>query len=115
MTWLVLGEGFTWVTQDKERDIAMARKGWVCVREMLRDPSYGLVILDEITYPLRYGYLDLTEVMADIAARPAHQHVVLTGRGAPSVLVETADTVTEMADVKHAFRAGIKAQAGIDL
>ncbi len=85
------------------------------VRRMLSDPSLHLVILDELTYPLKYGYLDTATILADLAARPPMQHVVVTGRGAPPALIEAADTVTEMRDVKHAYHAGVKAQPGIDL
>ena len=113
--WHVLGEGFTWDTQDKSRDIAKAREGWEIARKMLSDPSFDLVVLDELTYTLNYGYLDADQVLADIAARPAMQHVVVTGRAASDALLAAADTVTEMQDVKHAWRAGIKAQPGIDL
>ncbi len=113
--WHVLGEGFTWDTQDRERDIAKAREGWEVARRMLSDASFNLVILDELTYTMNYGYLDSDRVMADIAARPHGQHVVVTGRAASDALIAAADTVTEMADVKHAWRAGIKAQPGIDL
>jgi len=115
VTWHVLGEGFTWETQNLERDIATAKQGWEIVRGMLQDPAFNLVILDELTYPLKYGYLDLESVLQDINNRPAMQHVVVTGRGAPAALVEAADTVTELMDVKHAYRAGVKAQPGIDL
>ena len=115
VTWLVLGEGFTWETQDRARDAATAHRGWAQASEMLRDPSLALVILDELTYPLNYGWLDLDQVLADLAARPAGQHVVITGRAAPEALRAAADTLTEMADVKHAFRAGVRAQKGIDL
>lgn len=113
--WHVLGEGFTWDTQDRERDIATARQGWEIVRRMLQEPTVHLVILDELTYPLKYGYLDLETVLQDLQNRPAMQHVVVTGRGAPAALIEVADTVTELMDVKHAYRAGVKAQPGIDL
>jgi cob(I)alamin adenosyltransferase len=113
--WRVLGEGFTWETQDLERDTAVAREGWETARAMLADPAYGLVVLDELTYPLRYGYLDIERVLADLAARPPMQHVVVTGRGAPERLIDAADTVTEMRDVKHAYAAGVRAQPGIDL
>ncbi|MGX2030487.1 cob(I)yrinic acid a,c-diamide adenosyltransferase [Methylocaldum gracile] len=113
--WRVLGEGFTWETQDLERDTAVAREGWETARAMLTDPGYGLVVLDELTYPLKYGYLDIGSVLADLAARPPMQHVVVTGRGAPQGLIDAADTVTEMRDVKHAYGAGVRAQAGIDL
>jgi cob(I)alamin adenosyltransferase len=112
--WLVLGEGFTWETQNLERDIATAQRGWEQVRTMLRDPAFDLVVLDELTYPLKYGWLQMDAVLADLRARPPMQHVVITGRAAPPALREAADTVSELQDVKHAFRAGIKAQRGID-
>ncbi len=113
--WQVLGDGFTWDTQDRERDIATARRGWAVAQRMLTDPSFNLVVLDEITYLLSYGYLDQDAVLDAIAARPAMQHVVVTGRGAAPALIELADTVSEIADVKHAYRAGVKAQKGVDL
>lgn len=113
--WQVLGEGFTWDTQDRERDTQKAQEGWEVAKKMLRDPSCQLVILDELTYPLKYGYLNLEAVLQDIKNRPVMQHVVVTGRSAPPALIEAADTVTELMDVKHAYRAGIKAQPGIDL
>jgi len=113
--WHVLGEGFTWNTQDRERDIEVAQAGWAITKKILNNPDIGLVILDELTYPLKYGYLDEASVLADIAARPSMQHAVITGRGASKALIEIADTVSEIADIKHAYRAGIKAQAGIDL
>jgi len=115
VTWLVLGEGFTWETQDRARDAETAQWGWTQARALLRDPALGLVVLDELTYPLKYGWLDIAEVLTDLATRPAGQHVVITGRGAPEALCEAADTLTQMDDIKHAFRAGIKAQRGIDL
>ena len=113
--WHVLGEGFTWDTQNLARDIETAQRGWDLTRALLRDPTLGLVVLDELTYPLKYGWLDLKTVLDDLAARPAMQHVVVTGRAAPEALVEAADTVTELWDLKHAFRAGVRAQKGIDL
>lgn len=113
--WHVLGEGFTWDTQDRERDIAKAEEGWAIARRMLSDPTFNLIILDELTYTMNYGYLDTTQILADIAARPSMQHVVVTGRAASDALINFADTVTEMTDVKHAWRAGIKAQPGIDM
>ncbi|MDP2434054.1 MAG: cob(I)yrinic acid a,c-diamide adenosyltransferase [Pseudomonadota bacterium] len=113
--WHVLGEGFTWDTQNLERDIATAKQGWEVAQRMLRDPGIGLVVLDELTYLLSYGWLDTVEVLADLAARPAMQHVVVTGRAASQALCDAADTVSEIADVKHAYRAGVKAQAGVDL
>lgn len=115
VVWHVLGEGFTWETQNLARDIETAQQGWAVVREMLRNPELGLIILDELTYPLAYGWLNLDDVLADLAARPAMQHVVITGRGAPKELCDAADTVTEMQDIKHAFRAGVRAQSGVDL
>jgi cob(I)alamin adenosyltransferase len=113
--WHVLGEGFTWDTQDGERDINTAQAGWKVAQKMLNNPEINLVILDELTYTMKYGYLDTVQILADIAARPPMQHVVITGRGAPQDLIDVADTVSEIADVKHAWRAGIKAQPGIDL
>lgn len=113
--WEVLGEGFTWDTQNLERDIETARKGWSVVKEMLNDQSIGLIVLDELTYPLKFGWLDLDEVLADLKARPAMQHVIITGRAAPQGLCDAADTVSEISDVKHAFRAGVRAQKGVDL
>lgn len=111
----VMGEGFTWETQDKERDIAAASAAWEKVVEMLRDPTVDLILLDELNIALKYKYLDLAQVMRDLQARPAMQHVVITGRGAPAELIAIADTVTDMGVVKHAFEAGIKAQKGIEL
>lgn len=113
--WHVLGEGFTWETQNRERDIKTAQTGWTITKQMLSNPAIALVILDELTYPMKYGYLDEATVLSDIAARPPMQHVVITGRGASKALIDMADTVSEIGDIKHAYRAGIKAQAGIDL
>lgn len=115
IVWHVLGEGFTWDTQDLERDTATAQRGWAIVQEMLRDPSLDLIVLDELTYPLKFGWLDTKMVIHDLKNRPPMQHVVITGRAAPDALCEAADTVTEMQDIKHAFRLGIQAQKGIDL
>ncbi len=113
--WHVLGEGFTWETQNLARDIETARRGWDVARELLHDSTLGLVVLDELTYPLKYGWLDLKTVLDDLAGRPPVQHVVVTGRAAPQALIEAADTVTELRDIKHAFRAGVRAQKGVDL
>ena len=113
--WHVLGEGYTWDTQDLERDIATAQRGWEVARRLLADPGIGLVVLDELTYLLSYGWLETAAVLADLAARPPMQHVVVTGRAAPQALLDAADTVSEIVDVKHAWRAGVKAQAGVDL
>jgi len=109
-----MGEGYTWETQDRERDIAKAGEAWEQARRFLGDPSYGLVVLDELNIALKYRYLDVHTVIADLLDRPAMQHVVVTGRGAPPELIEVADTVTEMNVVKHAFKAGIAAQAGTE-
>ncbi|WP_127110726.1 cob(I)yrinic acid a,c-diamide adenosyltransferase [Pararhodobacter zhoushanensis] len=110
-----MGEGFTWETQDKARDIAAAQRGWEKAKELIRDPSVQMVLLDEINIALRYEYLDLAEVVAFLRdEKPFMTHVVLTGRNAKPELTEIADLVTEMAVVKHPFRAGIKAQAGVE-
>lgn len=115
VNWQVLGDGFTWDTQDKAGDTATAERGWQVAQGFLRDPDLHLVVLDELTYLLKYGYLDAAQVCADLTARPPMQHVVITGRAAPDCLLEIADTISEIADVKHAFRAGVRAQPGIDL
>lgn len=113
--WHVLGDGFTWNTQDRTQDIATSEAGWQVAQTLLQDPSYDLVVLDELTYLLQYHYLNVDDVLDDIQNKPPAQHVVVTGRGAIDELVELADTVSEIADVKHAYRDGIKAQRGIDL
>lgn len=115
VVWHVLGEGFTWDTQNLARDTETAQQGWTVVQTMLQDPMLDLIVLDELTYLLKYGWLDLSVVLNDLNNRPPMQHVVITGRAAPDGLCEAADTVTEMRDIKHAFRSGIKAQKGIDL
>lgn len=109
-----MGEGFTWETQDKERDIAAAGRAWETARELLTDPGYAMVILDELNIALRYGYVPLEPVLEALAARPPTQHVVVTGRNAPDALIEKADLVTEMTLIKHPFRSGIKAQKGVE-
>lgn len=112
----VMGEGYTWDTQDRERDVAAAEAAWAEARRMLRDPDYKLVVLDELNIALRYEYLDLDAVLDDLQERPEMQHVVVTGRYAPKPLIELADTVTEMKVVKHAFKdLGVKAQKGVEL
>ncbi|MCO5399822.1 cob(I)yrinic acid a,c-diamide adenosyltransferase [Ralstonia sp. 21MJYT02-11] len=111
----VMGEGYTWETQDRTRDIEKAQAAWACARELLSDPSIGLVLLDELNIALKYHYLDVQTVLADLRARPAAQHVVITGRGAPPELIDAADTVTDMTLVKHAFSQGIQAQPGVEL
>ncbi|GGX82468.1 cob(I)yrinic acid a,c-diamide adenosyltransferase [Litchfieldella qijiaojingensis] len=112
----VMGEGYTWDTQDRERDIEAAEAAWKEARRMLGDDTYDLVLLDELNIALRYEYLDLDQVLDDLEARPEMQHVVVTGRYAPQALIDIADTVTEMGVVKHAFKdQGIKAQKGVEL
>jgi cob(I)alamin adenosyltransferase len=109
-----LGEGFTWLSKDIEKDKATAQRCWALCREKIDDGSYDIVILDEITYPINYGWLDIDEVLAALRNRPPDLHVILTGRDAPQQLIDYADLVTEMTEVKHPFQAGIKAQPGID-
>jgi len=110
-----MGEGFTWETQDRDRDIAMARAAWDRARELIRDPRHRMVLLDEINIALRYDYLDIAEVVRFLQEeKPEMTHVVLTGRNARDELIEIADLVTEMELVKHPFRSGIKAQIGVE-
>lgn len=110
----VMGEGYTWETQNRERDVANAEIAWSKAKELLSDPKIGLIVLDELNIALKYKYLDVQRVIEDLQARPAMQHVVITGRGAPPELIAVADTVTEMQLVKHAFAAGIAAQPGVE-
>jgi len=112
--WHVMGEGFTWETQDAARDAAAAQAAWEKAREALADPAVDLVILDEFTYALKYRWLEIEPVLAAFAARPAMQHLIVTGRAAPQELIESADTVTDMTLVKHAFQAGVKAMLGVE-
>ena len=110
-----MGEGFTWETQDRERDIAAATAAWEKAKELIRDEQHHMVLLDEINIALRYGYIPLDEVIAFLETeKPEMTHVVLTGRNAADELIEIADLVTEMALVKHPFRSGIKAQIGVE-
>ncbi|MBJ6121732.1 cob(I)yrinic acid a,c-diamide adenosyltransferase [Sphingomonas mollis] len=109
-----MGEGFTWDTQDRARDIATARTAWDEVCRLIDDPDIAVVIADELNIVLRYDYLPLDEVLAAVTARAPMKHIVVTGRNAPDALIEAADLVTEMTQVKHPFRGGIKAQAGIE-
>ena len=111
----VMGEGFTWETQDRERDIRAAAVAWQVALELLRDPTCELLLLDELNIALKHRYLSVEEVVDAVRARPASQHVVITGRGAPPLLVDAADTVTDMQVVKHAFQSGIRAQKGVEL
>ena len=110
----IMGQGFTWDTQDRAQDIAAAEAAWATSVEMLHDPELDLVILDELNIALRYDYLDIDKVVADLNARPRDKHVVITGRNAKPELLAIADLVTEMTLVKHPFEQGIKAQRGID-
>jgi len=109
-----LGEGFTWETQDKTRDIAAAEKAWAAALEMIADPSYSMVILDELNIVLRYDYLPFDAVLSGLSARPENMHVVVTGRNARDELIDAADLVTEMMLLKHPFRSGVKAQVGVE-
>ena len=111
---LRMGEGYTWETQDRARDTQFAQQAWKTASEFLRDASYALVVLDEFNIALQYDYVSLEEVLSALRGRPAMQHVVITGRGGPAALLEEADLVTEMKQVKHPFRKGIKAQPGVE-
>jgi cob(I)alamin adenosyltransferase len=114
VVWHTMGEGFTWETQDLKRDIAAAEKAFEKALELMADETIGLVILDELNIALRYDYLDLEKVVASLVARRPDLHIVVTGRNAKPALIEAADLVTEMSLVKHHFKAGVKAQAGIE-
>jgi cob(I)alamin adenosyltransferase len=114
VTMKAMGEGFTWETQDRTRDVAAARKAWEEAKAMIADPSYRMVLLDELNIVLRYDYLPLDEVVQVLASRPPDTHVIVTGRNAKDEIIEIADLVTEMEFVKHPFRSGVKAQAGIE-
>lgn len=110
----VMGEGYTWETQNRERDVEKAQQAWQRAQVLLSDPAIGLVVLDELNIALKYKYIDVQQVIADLQARPEMQHVVITGRGAPPELIAVADTVTEMQPIKHAFANGIAAQQGVE-
>jgi cob(I)alamin adenosyltransferase len=109
-----MGEGFTWDTQDRQRDLAAARAAWEMAKAMIADPSYGMVLLDELNIVLRYDYLPLDEVLTALRSKPRDLHVIVTGRNAKDELIEIADLVTEMTEIKHPFRSGVKAQKGIE-
>lgn len=111
----VMGEGFTWETQDRDRDIETAQAAWRIAERMLTDPGYDFVLLDELNIALVKEYISIEQVLSAVSSRPPQQHVVITGRAAPAALIDAADTVTEMRVIKHAFKAGIKAQKGIEL
>lgn len=110
----VMGEGFSWDSQDRQRDIAAASAAWEMAKEMIADPDFGLVVLDELNIPLRYDHLDINEVVAGLLAKREDLHVVVTGRNAKDELIEAADMVTDMTMVKHHFRDDVKAQKGIE-
>ncbi|MBC8021300.1 MAG: cob(I)yrinic acid a,c-diamide adenosyltransferase [Methyloceanibacter sp.] len=114
VSWHTMGEGFTWETQDRARDIAAAERAWGKARELMSDPSFSLIILDELNIALRYDYLALDRVLEALSARRSDLHVVVTGRNAKPELIAAADLVTEMMPVKHHFAAGVKAQEGIE-
>jgi cob(I)alamin adenosyltransferase len=109
-----MGEGFTWDTQDRQRDIAAAHAAWESAKQMIADQGYKLILLDELNIVLRYDYLPLDEVIKVLKSKPRDTHVIVTGRNAKDELIEIADLVTEMTEIKHPFRAGVKAQAGIE-
>jgi cob(I)alamin adenosyltransferase len=109
-----MGEGFTWETQDRARDVAAAEAAWAAAKAMMADLSYKMVVLDELNIVLRYDYLALGDVTATLQAKPRDLHVIVTGRNAKPELIEIADLVTEMTEIKHPFKAGVKAQAGIE-
>jgi cob(I)alamin adenosyltransferase len=110
----VMGEGFSWDSQDRQRDIAAANAAWEMAKDMIADPQFGLVVLDELNIPLRYDHLDINEVVAGLKAKPERLHVLVTGRNAKDELIEAADMVTDMTMVKHHFRDDVKAQKGIE-
>ena len=112
--WHTLGEGFTWETQDRARDVAAAERAWLAAQKMMADPAIRLIVLDELNISLRYEHLDIAAVVAALQARRRDLHIVVTGRNAKPELVEAADLVTEMTPVKHHFAAGVKAQEGIE-
>ena len=111
---LSLGEGFTWLTQDFQQDVEKAQHAWEKCREILHDKKYHLVIFDEINYVMKYNFLDVEEIVAELKRKPALKHVILTGNGASDRLIEIADLVTEMKCIKHPYQKGIKAQPGIE-
>src|SRR3954465_13614853 len=112
--WHTLGEGFTWETQDRARDVAAAERAWVAATKMMDDPAIRLIVLDELNITLRYDHLDAAQVIAALQGRRADQHIVVTGRNAKPEMIDAADLVTEMTPVKHHFAAGVKAQEGIE-
>lgn len=112
--WLVMGHGFTWETQDRERDIAAAQQAWCEAEQMLRDERYDMLVFDEMSYMFKYGYLDVEPVVAALEQRHKHQNVIITGRTMATPLQNIADTISVIQDERHAFRLGVKAQAGVE-
>lgn len=112
--WYVMGHGFTWETQDKERDIAAAKKAWSLAETLLNDDSYAMLVFDELSYMFKYGYLDVEPVVQALKARPKKQNVIITGRTMALPLQEIADTISNIHDERHAFRLGVKAQEGVE-
>lgn len=113
--WWTIGDGFTWNSKDMEETEARAREAWRTAKQRIASGQYEMLVLDEITYPINYGWIDVEEVVDAIRDRPEHVNVIATGRDAPPELIEVADTVTEMTKVKHAFDRGVRAKRGIDL
>jgi cob(I)alamin adenosyltransferase len=113
--WWTIGDGFTWNSTDMDETQAIAREAWATAKEKIASGDYQMILLDEITYPMNWGWIDKTEVVETIAKRPEHVNVIATGRDAPAELIEVADTVTEMTKIKHAFDKGVRAKRGIDL
>ncbi len=112
--WHAFGDGFTWDSDDLDQDIAHARRGWDTARDLITEGHHQLIILDELTYLCSWGWVDVADVVAAITGRPEHVNIVITGRDAPGELIEIADTVTEMTEIKHAYQQGIRAKRGID-
>ena len=112
--WFSMGDGFTWITQNYERDVASARRAWNKCLELLTDPRYQIIILDELNCVMAYNFLPIEDVIEGLKRKPPQTHVVITGRDAPPELIEVADLVTEMREIKHPYQAGIKAQPGVD-
>jgi cob(I)alamin adenosyltransferase len=112
--WHVMGHGFTWETQDREQDIAAAQQAWGIAEKLLADESYGMLVFDEMSYMFKYGYLDVEPVVEALRKRPKNQNVIITGRTMARQLKEIADTISDVRDERHAFRQGVKAQAGIE-
>ncbi|MBZ5488979.1 cob(I)yrinic acid a,c-diamide adenosyltransferase [Halomonas aquamarina] len=114
LTWQIMGQGFTWETQDRARDIEAAEAAWAVAKGLLENPAIDLIVLDEMSYMFKYGYLDVAPIVEALRNRPVHQNVIITGRTMATPLQEIADTISVVNDERHAFRAGVKAQAGIE-